>query len=73
MHPLLSEVPNAHFYDNQLFDGVSQRDRGELLEGVPPLVFFDIHGENAREERGGQSKFNTPEARGMCSYRYEGF
>ena len=66
MHPLLSEVPNAHFYDNQLFDGVSPRDRGALLEGVPPLVFFDTHGENAREERGGQSKFNTSEARGCA-------
>ena len=51
MHPLLSEVPNAHFYENKLLDGVSASDRGALLEGVPPLVFFDTHGENAREER----------------------
>ena len=66
MHPLLSEVPNAHFYENKLLDGVSASDRGALLEGVPPLVFFDTHGENAREERGGQSKFNASEARGCA-------
>ena len=66
MHPLLSEVPNVHFYESKLLDGVSANDRGALLEGVPPLVFFDTQGENAREERGGQSKFNASEAHGCA-------
>ena len=64
MHPVLSEIPNAQFYENKLEDGVLASDRDSLIPGVPPLVFFDTHGENARDERGqeSKSKYNGAEA-----------
>eukprot|EP00887_Chlorella_sp_A99_P002672 scaffold6.g2672.t1 len=43
--PAISAVPNAHFYDGRLLDGVSAEQRASLLPGLPSLLFLHVAGQ----------------------------
>ncbi|KAF4802746.1 protein ZGRF1 isoform X4 [Turdus rufiventris] len=43
-HPALSAIANELFYDGNLIDGISEEDRAPLLEWLPTLCFYSIHG-----------------------------
>ncbi|XP_063271132.1 5'-3' DNA helicase ZGRF1 [Prinia subflava] len=43
-HPALSAIANELFYDGNLIDGISEQDRTPLLEWLPTLCFYSIHG-----------------------------
>jgi hypothetical protein len=64
LHPALSKVPNACFYDGVLLDGVSASDRGSLIElangrELPPILWWDTNG---MDQRDGGSRYNVTEA-----------
>ncbi|NXT99259.1 ZGRF1 protein, partial [Buphagus erythrorhynchus] len=43
-HPALSAIANELFYDGNLIDGISEEDRTPLLEWLPTLCFYSVHG-----------------------------
>ncbi|OWK55275.1 Protein ZGRF1 [Lonchura striata] len=43
-HPALSAIANELFYDGNLIDGISEEDRAPLLEWLPTLCFYSVHG-----------------------------
>ncbi|KAM4899714.1 5'-3' DNA helicase ZGRF1 [Sylvia borin] len=43
-HPALSAIANELFYDGNLMDGISEQDRTPLLEWLPTLCFYSVHG-----------------------------
>ncbi|NXR35108.1 ZGRF1 protein, partial [Zosterops hypoxanthus] len=43
-HPALSSIANELFYDGNLVDGISEEDRAPLLEWLPTLCFYSVHG-----------------------------
>ncbi|XP_032916669.1 protein ZGRF1 isoform X5 [Catharus ustulatus] len=43
-HPALSAIANELFYDGNLIDGISEEDRAPLLQWLPTLCFYSIHG-----------------------------
>ncbi|XP_053795924.1 protein ZGRF1 isoform X4 [Vidua chalybeata] len=43
-HPALSAIANELFYDGSLIDGISEEDRAPLLEWLPTLCFYSVHG-----------------------------
>ncbi|XP_030803988.1 protein ZGRF1 isoform X2 [Camarhynchus parvulus] len=43
-HPALSAIANELFYGGHLIDGISQGDRAPLLEWLPTLCFYSVHG-----------------------------
>ncbi|XP_030919703.1 protein ZGRF1 isoform X3 [Geospiza fortis] len=43
-HPALSAIANKLFYGGHLIDGISQGDRAPLLEWLPTLCFYSVHG-----------------------------
>jgi len=64
LHPALSKVPNACFYDGVLLDGVSASDRKALIKlsnggELPPILWWDTNG---MDQRDGGSRFNVTEA-----------
>ena len=63
-HPLISAVPNAHFYDGALLDGCSAEARPSLLPGLPPVVFVDVRGQEERSSM--RSTSNPQEAQAVA-------
>ncbi|KAM6071977.1 5'-3' DNA helicase ZGRF1 isoform 2-T2 [Theristicus caerulescens] len=43
-HPAISAVANELFYEGNLIDGVSAKDRTPLLEWLPTLCFYSVNG-----------------------------
>ncbi|XP_064272185.1 5'-3' DNA helicase ZGRF1 isoform X4 [Passer domesticus] len=43
-HPALSAIANELFYHGHLIDGISEGDRAPLLEWLPTLCFYSVHG-----------------------------
>ncbi|XP_041252764.1 protein ZGRF1 [Onychostruthus taczanowskii] len=43
-HPALSAIANELFYHGHLTDGISEGDRAPLLEWLPTLCFYSVHG-----------------------------
>ncbi|KAM7052071.1 5'-3' DNA helicase ZGRF1 isoform 2-T3 [Acridotheres tristis] len=43
-HPALSAIANELFYDGNLIDGISEEDRTPLVEWLPTLCFYSVHG-----------------------------
>uniref|UniRef100_A0A8C0VRN2 5'-3' DNA helicase ZGRF1 n=1 Tax=Cyanistes caeruleus TaxID=156563 RepID=A0A8C0VRN2_CYACU len=43
-HPALSAIANELFYRGNLIDGISEEDRTPLLEWLPTLCFYSVHG-----------------------------
>ncbi|XP_017594487.1 PREDICTED: protein ZGRF1 isoform X1 [Corvus brachyrhynchos] len=43
-HPALSAIANELFYEGNLIDGISEEDRTPLLEWLPTLCFYSVHG-----------------------------
>uniref|UniRef100_A0A803WFJ5 5'-3' DNA helicase ZGRF1 n=1 Tax=Ficedula albicollis TaxID=59894 RepID=A0A803WFJ5_FICAL len=60
-HPALSAIANELFYDGNLIDGISEEDRAPLLEWLPTLCFYSIHGMEQIERD--NSFYNMAEAR----------
>lgn len=45
MHPEIRQFPSAHFYDNQLTDGLAEESRKAPFHSercFAPYVFFDV-------------------------------
>jgi hypothetical protein len=64
MHPALSAIPNAAFYDNCLIDGVTPADRPPVVSGLPHLVFVDLQTMNEPNRKGhNDSPYNCAEVR----------
>ncbi|NXR21961.1 ZGRF1 protein, partial [Cinclus mexicanus] len=59
-HPALSAIANELFYDGNLIDGISQEDRTPLLEWLPTLCFYSVHGMEQMERD--NSFYNMAEA-----------
>jgi len=53
LHPALSAIPSAHFYQGRLKDGVTGAQRPPLLPGLPPLMFCDVQGGSGAARGGG--------------------
>eukprot|EP00071_Canis_lupus_P035569 XP_022269126.1 protein ZGRF1 isoform X8 [Canis lupus familiaris] len=43
-HPAISDISNDLFYEGNLVDGISETERGPLLEWLPTLCFYNIKG-----------------------------
>ncbi|XP_038611142.1 protein ZGRF1 isoform X2 [Tachyglossus aculeatus] len=43
-HPAISAIANDLFYEGSLIDGISERDRRPLLDWLPTLCFYNVHG-----------------------------
>ncbi|XP_077738440.1 5'-3' DNA helicase ZGRF1 isoform X7 [Canis aureus] len=43
-HPAISAISNDLFYEGNLVDGISETERGPLLEWLPTLCFYNIKG-----------------------------
>ncbi|NXC13400.1 ZGRF1 protein, partial [Corythaeola cristata] len=43
-HPAISAIANELFYEGNLIDGVSEKDRSPLLDWLPTLCFYSING-----------------------------
>ena len=63
MHPALSAIPNAAFYDNCLIDGVTPAERPPLVPGLPHLVFVNQSMNEPNRKGHNDSPFNCAEAR----------
>ncbi|XP_066040901.1 5'-3' DNA helicase ZGRF1 isoform X2 [Chamaea fasciata] len=59
-HPALSAIANELFYDGNLRDGISEEDRAPLLEWLPTLCFYSVHGMEQTERD--NSFYNMAEA-----------
>eukprot|EP00041_Stephanoeca_diplocostata_P029172 m.854889 g.854889 ORF g.854889 m.854889 type:complete len:1374 (+) comp23504_c0_seq30:183-4304(+) len=60
-HPTISAMANRLTYGGKLRDGISQADRKALVNGLPPLCFFDCDF-GTEERQGGGSYINVAEA-----------
>ncbi|XP_028932864.1 protein ZGRF1 isoform X2 [Ornithorhynchus anatinus] len=43
-HPAISAIANDLFYEGNLIDGISERDRSPLLDWLPTLCFYNVNG-----------------------------
>ncbi|XP_075607076.1 5'-3' DNA helicase ZGRF1 isoform X2 [Balearica regulorum gibbericeps] len=43
-HPAISAIANELFYEGHLIDGVSEEDRSPVLDWLPTLCFYNVHG-----------------------------
>ncbi|XP_053920262.1 protein ZGRF1 isoform X3 [Cuculus canorus] len=43
-HPAISAIANELFYEGNLIDGVSEKERSPLLEWLPTLCFYSVNG-----------------------------
>ncbi|NXH69170.1 ZGRF1 protein, partial [Hydrobates tethys] len=43
-HPAISAIANELFYEGNLIDGVSDKDRSPLLDWLPTLCFYSVNG-----------------------------
>ncbi|KAM7113659.1 5'-3' DNA helicase ZGRF1 isoform 4-T4 [Ciconia maguari] len=43
-HPAISAIANELFYEGDLIDGVSEKDRSPLLDWLPTLCFYSVNG-----------------------------
>ncbi|XP_056212153.1 protein ZGRF1 isoform X9 [Falco biarmicus] len=43
-HPAISAIANELFYEGNLIDGVSEKDRSPLLDWLPTLCFYNVNG-----------------------------
>ncbi|KAM6268332.1 5'-3' DNA helicase ZGRF1 isoform 2-T2 [Spheniscus humboldti] len=43
-HPAISAIANELFYEGNLIDGVSEKDRSPLLDWLPTLCFYSVNG-----------------------------
>ncbi|XP_074677586.1 5'-3' DNA helicase ZGRF1 [Strix aluco] len=43
-HPAISAIANELFYEGNLIDGVSKKDRSPLLDWLPTLCFYSVNG-----------------------------
>ncbi|XP_075357355.1 5'-3' DNA helicase ZGRF1 isoform X3 [Mycteria americana] len=43
-HPAISAIANELFYEGNLVDGVSEKDRSPLLDWLPTLCFYSVNG-----------------------------
>uniref|UniRef100_A0A8C9FGN5 5'-3' DNA helicase ZGRF1 n=1 Tax=Pavo cristatus TaxID=9049 RepID=A0A8C9FGN5_PAVCR len=43
-HPAISAIANELFYEGNLIDGVSEKERSPLLDWLPTLCFYSISG-----------------------------
>ncbi|GAB0189434.1 protein ZGRF1 [Grus japonensis] len=43
-HPAISAIANELFYEGNLIDGVSKEDRSPVLDWLPTLCFYSVHG-----------------------------
>ncbi|NXY89286.1 ZGRF1 protein, partial [Alcedo cyanopectus] len=59
-HPAISAIANELFYGGQLVDGVSEQDRQPLLDWLPTLCFYSVHGVEQLERD--NSFYNMAEA-----------
>ncbi|XP_064306695.1 5'-3' DNA helicase ZGRF1 isoform X1 [Phalacrocorax carbo] len=59
-HPAISAIANELFYEGDLIDGVSEKDRGPLLDWLPTLCFYSVNGVEQMERD--NSFYNTAEA-----------
>jgi superfamily I DNA and/or RNA helicase len=46
-HPVLGTLASDLFYEGKLINGVTEQDRRALVEGWPPLLFFNSAGAHA--------------------------
>ncbi len=68
LHPVLSAIPNALFYEGQLLDGVTAEQRLPCIEGLAPLIFVEI-GRGREQACSGGSFINIEEG----TWLYRGF
>ncbi|KFZ58067.1 Uncharacterized protein C4orf21, partial [Antrostomus carolinensis] len=59
-HPAISAIANELFYEGNLKDGVSEKDRSPLLDWLPTLCFYSVNGVEQMERDG--SFYNMAEA-----------
>ncbi|KAJ7515536.1 hypothetical protein O6H91_22G017200 [Diphasiastrum complanatum] len=65
-HPRLARISNNLFYNGQLKNGCSEVQRLPLVEGLPPLLFFETH-DLGREVRDNLNSYcNLYEAKLAC-------
>lgn len=63
LHPDLSFIPNKHFYNSRLIDGVSPEDRESIIGPVfPTLSFCSIKQGGCQVDARTKSSFSRPEA-----------
>lgn len=43
-HPAISAIANELFYEGNLIDGVSEKERSPLLDWLPTLCFYSVNG-----------------------------
>ncbi|XP_055571181.1 protein ZGRF1 isoform X8 [Falco cherrug] len=43
-HPAISAIANELFYEGNLINGVSEKDRSPLLDWLPTLCFYNVNG-----------------------------
>ncbi|NXT18351.1 ZGRF1 protein, partial [Syrrhaptes paradoxus] len=43
-HPAISAIANELFYEGNLVDGVTEKDRSPLLDWLPTLCFYSVNG-----------------------------
>ncbi|NXC47708.1 ZGRF1 protein, partial [Penelope pileata] len=43
-HPAISAIANELFYEGDLIDGVSEKERGPVLDWLPTLCFYNVNG-----------------------------
>ncbi|XP_061848194.1 protein ZGRF1 isoform X1 [Colius striatus] len=59
-HPAISAIANELFYEGNLIDGVSEKDRSPVLDWLPTLCFYNVNGVEQMEI--GNSFYNMAEA-----------
>ncbi|XP_009948782.1 PREDICTED: protein ZGRF1 [Leptosomus discolor] len=59
-HPAISAIANELFYEGNLIDGVSKKDRSPLLDWLPTLCFYSVNGVEQTERD--NSFYNMAEA-----------
>ncbi|KAM9295737.1 5'-3' DNA helicase ZGRF1 [Morus bassanus] len=58
-HPAISAIANELFYEGNLIDGVSEKERSPLLDWLPTLCFYSVNGVEQMERD--NSFYNTAE------------
>lgn len=43
-HPVISAIANDLFYEGNLVNGISERERSPVLEWLPTLCFYNVTG-----------------------------
>ncbi|KAM6120158.1 LOW QUALITY PROTEIN: 5'-3' DNA helicase ZGRF1 [Pterocles gutturalis] len=49
-HPAISAISNELFYEGNLIDGVTEKDRSPLLDWLPTLCFYSVNGVEQRRD-----------------------